>query len=349
MLVDISKEFLSIDAELANARNKQGQNKKKKVKKSRTFKDKKNREAFYAFSYENDEGFRIISADKRLEPILAYNDSGYFDVNSVMEIPGLNDWIISMQEHVTGLREDNTNSEKKVNIASGWTHDDKNSTAPYGRTEAVSSTISVGPLINTKWGQGCGYNDFTPTKSKGPCGHAPAGCGPVAVAQVMWYHRSKLPSTTYNGVPINYNNMVPNPISGAGWNPDILRLMRFIGDWIIIDWAADYAMALPGKIPDFLEMNGFNSDLKDLNHNVVRSSIQAGNPVIFKARTSGVLGISFNHHIWVCEGYRNLPSETYYMNWGWRGNGDGWFAINTWKPEGSREYSKDRKMITASR
>ena len=187
--------------------------------------------------------------------------------------------------------------------------------------------------------------DFTPSKSGGSCGHAPAGCGPVAVAQVLWYYRTRL-NMTYNGVRINFNNMLQslNPNS-PGRSPDIARLMRFVGDRVIIDWAASYALALPSKIPDLFNSLGFSSELKNLDHRIVQGALRAGRPVIFKARTSGPIGISLNHHIWVCEGYRTLGYGQYFMNWGWNGGANGWYYIDNWQAQGGSKYSEDRKMI----
>lgn len=278
----------------------------KKVKNSKIFKDVKNRDVFYVFNYENNEGFSIISADKRMVPILAQSDSNYFDFDSYKENPGLSYWLTTVEEHITFLRDsaDNqTESDKGTNIAYGWipsatsarTNDIE--PCPPGGCGGGGSTESYGPLIDRQWGQGCGFNDYSPSKSNGPCGRAPAGCGPVAVAKVMWYYRNRLGRITYNGVPINFNNM-PRVLTRyvTGEAPDLARLMRFIGDWIIIDWAADYAMAQPSKIPELFNFLGFSSELKDLTHSMVKANLRGGYPVIFKARTSGVFGISTNHH-----------------------------------------------------
>lgn len=268
-----------------------------------------------------------------------------------------------MQSYITGLRE----NESEVSTAA-VTNSLNSSISPGG---VITNLVPCdqgcggapgsggsrkpvqtwGPLIGTRWGQGCGYNDFTP-KSGDDCGRGPAGCGPVAVAQVMWYHRNRFGSMTYNGVPINFNNMArsPNP-NRAGNTPDIARLMRFIGDWIIIKWASDYAMALPSKIPDFLENVGFSSSKRDWSHGTVVSEIKNDRPVIVKAVNPKFI-ISDDQHIWVIEGYRYDPNnraEHYFFNWGWNGGGNGWYGIYDWKPtwrDDKDEYSQGRKMIT---
>ena len=48
------------------------------------------------------------------------------------------------------------------------------------------STKKVGPLLTTEWHQDYPFNRYTPIKGKK---HAPAGCVPIAIAQVVNYHQ----------------------------------------------------------------------------------------------------------------------------------------------------------------
>lgn len=331
------------------------------IKNIKTLKDSNNKDALYLFNYENDNGFTIISGDKRLPPVLAQTDKGSFDYEELKNIPALNFWMNSLIEEIEIKRLSNIKPSKSKLKKQGWADEIENFRIDYiepcstceggGGTGGDTNYESHGPLIGTRWGQGCGFNDFTPEKNNDDyCGHSPSGCGPVAVAQVMWHHRNELGNLSFNGVPINFNlaSMPPSLFDPQlGDAPDIARLMSFIGTDIIIDYAKNYAMALPSRIPDFFEFMGFNSDLRDLDHGIVKSNIRNGNPVIFKARTQGFLGVSFNHHIWVCEGYRSVGEGQYWMNWGWRGAGDGWYYISDWKPSNSdSNYSHGKKMIT---
>lgn len=358
-----------------------------RIQKSRVFKDRKNRDAFYAFNYEGNKGFSIVSADQRLAPVLAYSDNGSFSLENYQQNPGLMIWLESLTDHITEIRDNSGYRENYLYEREHRAHtkreeayslEDKNARKGTTTDEEDDNRVQVGPITNILpggedipppppdnfvtsraitssrlWGQGCGYNDFSPKIARSDrCDRAPAGCGPVAVAMVMWHHRNRI-SLTHNGVPVNFNNMGNwYPVPGTfGQSPDVARLMGFIGSQIIIDYAANYAMALPKKIPELFNFIGFSSSISDLNHDVVVNEIKAGRPVIFKARTPGVLGISFNHHIWVCEGYRvNLGgrpkgSEYYRMNWGWYGRDNGWFHINDWTPR-DKHYTEDRKMIT---
>lgn len=319
----------------------------KKVKESKTLTDTKSRDALHIINYEGG-GFTIISGDKRLPAVLAYNEEGNIDLSNYAENPGLNIWITSLQREITALRDSPDSSESE--LAAGWEPEvTTNSEPPCGLCEPEPTPlITYGPLMTTLWGQGCGYNDFSPSKD-GPCGKAPAGCGPVAVAQILRYHRNRLGTVTYNGVPINFSDAtMPNSVNNApGSAPDVARLNRFIGDWIIIDWAGSYAMALPSKIPDFLRIMGFISEIKDIHDGTIQGNIRGGKPVILKGMETGFFG-PLNQHIWVVEGYRTHNYGQYWMNWGWYGKDNGWYYISSWKPNShDRPYSEGMKMITA--
>ncbi len=347
----------------------------KKVKKSKAFKDRKEREAFYLFDYGDGQGFTIISADQRMTPVLAYSDSNSFDLDTYQDNPGVMIWLESLTDHITRLRDDasyrnsylgsTTDRKNSVNgrTAHGWSSTTNSITTnliddPCERPGSDCGGGGSTPMpiqtwqarTHRFWGQGCGYNDLSPRIVRSDdCDRAPAGCGPVAVAQVLHYHRNRFGSMTYNGVPINFNNMPPSnpPPRRFGQSPDIARLMGFIGSWIIIDYGATYGLALPSKIPAFLNSLGFSSSLSDLNHTTVANEIKAGRPVILKAKTPSFI-ISFNQHIWVCEGYRYNPNngaKYYYMNWGWYGDHNDWYLIDDWTP-GDNEYTKGRHMIT---
>ena len=66
--------------------------KNKKVKSLKTFKDEKTQEElFHLFRYEGG-GFAIISADKRMTPVLAFSESNDFENE---ELGGVKEWIMA--------------------------------------------------------------------------------------------------------------------------------------------------------------------------------------------------------------------------------------------------------------
>lgn len=248
--LDEQGNFAPVDAENLRKKGK----KAKKIKSQKAFKDRQNRDAFYLFNYEDDEGFSIIAADQRVAPVLAYNDEGQIELDT--DNPGLAYWMSTLQDHVTATREEtkekdnskNTNSRMAKGVLNQWrsiTTSYNSNCGPMVRCDDgedqdpgnYQPIQTWGPLIGTRWGQGCGYNDYAPWKSNDAyCNRAPAGCGPVAVAQVIYYYRNRFSSMSYNGELIDFNamNLIPSPNNVQGNTPNIARLMRLIGNSIVI-------------------------------------------------------------------------------------------------------------------
>lgn len=375
----LSGEFEQSGESVEEILRKKGGKLQKKVRGQKVYKDKKGKNAFYVFGYEKEQGFSIVSADKRLQPVLAYSDSGSISLDS--SNPGLEKYLSNMNYYISELRYSpdafskgrskamNTKQQegfREANpnvIADGW----------YGKQDAntrlgdciYSGYIEIiGPLIGTRWSQLCPHNEFNPWKDNA-CRRAPAGCGPVAVSQLLYYYRKNLRPLSYNGQYIDFNKMSKSVVRNYDYDketwydmpaPDISRLSRLVGNKIVLDWGKDYTMSAPSRIPDFLKSLGFSTSYKsDWHHSTVKREIRAGRPVIVKAAdpNSWEFFISFNQHIWLIEGYQYRPcsnTEYYRFNWGWRGRDNGWYTIYDWRPASSdlnEEYSRGRKMIIA--
>lgn len=179
----------------------------------------------------------------------------------------------------------------------------------------------VGPLLNTIWNQGCGYNQLMPTitcNPGAPCGRAFAGCVPVAMAQVMRFH-------THPG-GYNYGNMPNNAgnIHNATLMTDIFN--AFPANQRSITCTATGISSTANFASVFNNSFGYSSATQGaFNPITVRSNINQGRPVIL-AGSGGTGG-----HMWVTDGYLRgvfCSGQTLlklHMNWGWGGNGNGLF------------------------
>lgn len=65
--------------------------------------------------------------------------------------------------------------------------------------KTVYTNQTVGPLLDTRWGQGDPFNYYCPSNH-------PAGCVAIAMAQIMKKYEWPT-SMTFNGVPMYWNNM----------------------------------------------------------------------------------------------------------------------------------------------
>ncbi len=239
--------------------------------------------ALYIVNYGQDEGWAVISASKNIEPILAFSDEGYFDIDSTRSIIGLGRWIEgalhsvahSSEQHADTIAKNrkmwlpfsskditesrslgtleeshrdtygeildyvSQNELDELNriahdslhswMNKGWRvevyswdlfeedmalYDELTGGAMYYRyvpnicdftfriTREVNKT-ERNLAVKTIWEQENGYNQSFPPSQTGIKSHAYVGCGPLAIGQIMKYH--KFPSSiNWNLMPDKY-------------------------------------------------------------------------------------------------------------------------------------------------
>jgi len=324
---------------------------KRKIKNTRTISDKKKTPYFYIFNYDSG-GFSIVPADQRIEPNLAYGETGSFNLDSLPY--GVLRWLNANAQLINHLRVTNAKQSATVNYL--WSNAQCEPPAslelksanycPPPPCTSSSTSSTVGPLLTTTWDQGNGYNDYCPVLSGGPNGHAYTGCSTTAIAQVMYYW--KYPST------YNWDAMTLN--SG---NDEVAKLMGDIFPGAIDSYdtggsscANDYnirhtflnfgyqSASLAGFVNGITENGGYN-------YQTVVSNLKNRWPVILGAYNDyvNILGLysypTGSGHTWVCDGYiQSFTTDCesgigygtlyFHMNWGWNGQHNGWYAYNAW-------------------
>ena len=183
----------------------------------------------YLVNYEENKGWLIVSGDKRTPGILAYSDKGSFETASLN--PGQMTWLddlanqIYVLKHQTNGVADTLAADYRLwnNIEtyvantsdSGPLH--TITPLPEGSwilIDVQSETLSptqVGPLLQTKWGQGSPWNTCVPTDAPNSTHRCPTGCTAVAGAQMLYYLHYKLgvPAAMYStGSCIGWSNNV---------------------------------------------------------------------------------------------------------------------------------------------
>ncbi len=308
----------------------------------------------YIFTYEKG-GFCIISADDRHRPILAYSENSkfelqganagiinWFDVQSKgilaikkgeIQPDAANNFLWQRLLHLSGLPANNTTcAGQPIAIES------------IGLNSTLISTTTVGPLLQTTWGQGCGYNDLLNAGCSSNCGRQLTGCVATSMAQVMrrW---SK---------PTNYNwASMPN---NQG-SPEVSRLMRDAGVNAVMNYGCEASGTNHDKAANALRNNfGYTSAvLQNYNYSTVRDNLFYGQPVILGGchTRNSFLGITTGYdqcHSWVCDGYiQSVYCEystlLFHMNWGWNSWCDGWFVFDNWGNGAGRNYQYAKDMI----
>jgi len=144
-----------------------------------------------------NRGFIIVSADKRVIPILAKSDSGSINPND--DNPGLKVWINYVSNAIIAGRKQRTKPLESV-IALWARYDENNLKLKNARTtDCTDPPCPDDPcpidyfyqspiLTTTTWGQRRPYSMYCPSSSAadcGACGQATAGCASVAIAQII--------------------------------------------------------------------------------------------------------------------------------------------------------------------
>lgn len=335
--------FISVVSAKGDVKNARTGNKEKTVKKITPFKDSDNKILYYVINYQGG-GFTVISAEKKMMPIIAFSETNDFPVDS--ELPaGIKETMGIYQASIQKLRNENAPEDPKV--AREW--------ARFGDASALDELIKSGartmddpidppceeaqiyaaPLLTTNWGQGCGYTAQMPPMSGCTiiCDNAYTGCIPTAMAQVMNYHR------------------FPNSFDWSAmgtWQPETNRLMRALANSVSTTYTCTGSSAVPTSVRNaFVNTFGYNSGATFANFNSSTIMNEIGNysrPVILHGYNSAIA----NGHSWVADGYIQYYNCTsgwgepyFHMNWGWDGAHNGFYASYT--PNG-KNFNYNKKM-----
>ncbi|GHT43791.1 hypothetical protein AGMMS49965_18300 [Bacteroidia bacterium] len=323
--------------------------------------------ALYIVNFAENHGFMVLSADKEApNPMLVFDTEGTFDIEKIanegaavwtwleMEKGKISENIKSgihsdnqgyqLWEYIVGSEDGETNLE----IASA---DEMNAVKTQLRgTHANSSgRSSIAPWYNVRynlWGQGTGYN------ANAAISGAPVGCPAVAIGLLCKTHN--YPSTySYSSMPTSLNTSSPNAIS---------TMFRDIANKIPeYTWNYYGSGATPANILTGLKNLGYRqAKLKIYDAWTAYSNIKDWYPILLGATqyASGGSG-----HIWIADGYYEQTwkytstkkflgityststwyeyMDTFYMNWGWNGSGNGWVDQEDWSSGG---YNYNRNL-----
>lgn len=358
---------------------------------------------FHIINYEDNAGFAMIAADKRATDIYAYSDTGNLCVDDAMENSGFGVFLEGAID-LYGKEIDRPLIPADTTELGGGggfidLPGDKYGDIPYLGIEVIDgvtyrvrieynkSVSKKEPLIPVKWHQANPYNyycpscgDYVGTNYYGKCA---AGCGPVAAAQIMAYHKYPEKYATYlpdwNNKTLNYieytfdwDNMIRN------YSDDMVaHLIREIGRVAEADYGKSTGVTL-ANIKKMFPKFGYNITGADYDVDKVKISLYNNRPVYARGQKK-----SGDGHAWVIDGYDHLATrKTYYYNyapynvcnikdsnnriyvhcnWGWGGDGknknsdysdEGYFlndafvvTVGEGNNEEERNYTRNNKII----
>ena len=295
---------------------------------------------YYIFNTTGKQGFIIVSGDDRTTPILGYTDSGSFDPNNMPA--NMKVWLENYDRQIATL-------------------DLLGITEPVNAPRPTRNSIS--PMITTHWDQGDPYwihcPEFMDLTAEGDTISelAYTGCVAVSMSQIMNYYKYPLYCTktipsyemTYywnddyyiaNTDPLaprmfDWDNMKDN-YTGAETQAEkdaVAWLMLYAGCAAHMNYGTNASSTSDPYIPTAFN-EYFNYDAKLVYRSdyeqadweeLIYQELFAGRPVIYNGRSGTGGGHSF-----VCDGY--AYGDYYHINWGWGGQGDGYFVLSVLNP-----------------
>ncbi len=183
---------------------------------------------FYIFNFE--KGFKVISADTRIQPILAESEEdNLYPYNN--DNQGIKVWLEDTADRIKMLKTCNPDTgenhyelwrdfripKSQPNINTGR----KGKTRDFevdsiwvffieNTIDSVYYNVNKGPLLKTKWGQSSPWNSKMPKEYNQSC---LTGCVSVAISQVLYYNYSEtagIPNDFWHNISIQNTSTCPD-------------------------------------------------------------------------------------------------------------------------------------------
>jgi len=336
------------------------------------FKEDKSKNIAYAIQ-SGDDGFQLISSDKRLPAILAAVPNANFTIEDIDANPGLSVWMGFMEDKLK--RTNAKGVTLRANKNNSWKNDVKSKVGDFqfdnsaivkrqynsanldgevsGSNNAANKTELANANTRRRWGQLGAFNDFLPTIT---CdvgdGRRPAGCSLIALAQVIAYNSNSSSYFKPRGY-FGYMEQYVYPTSDAHKKNAVADLvdeldgvMSEIGAWIT---GCNQTGHFPLETFEAAKIFGYANANLEWNHdlNEIKSDID-NDLLVLLAGSHNRIGTK--SHMWVCEGYNDNyggSGDTYlYMNWGWIDESsdlakekNGWFLHDDYTQNNDSDYN----------
>lgn len=260
--------------------------------------------SFYLINYEDNEGFAMVSTDSRATPVYAYSDEGNLTAEDFETSPFLGTFIEGSIE--------NYQAEVANNIYepiewpdSAYSHITRLPIVEYNGglyyEDNTTETILKENLLTTAWHQFEPYNFFCNTNNIG-------GCGPVAAAQIMAYHKhpAQYGTTIYNWDAMTATPTLEDGDIGATY---AARLIADIGGEAGANYRDNGTGTTSVGIKKAFRALDYNcGHPASYNINRIQENINAEKPIFIDGKDSE------GGHAWVIDGYRHQTFRTTYYH-----------------------------------
>lgn len=296
---------------------------------------------YYIFSRGAGKGFVIVSGDDAIAPILGYTDQGDYD-ESQLPIQ-LKTYLQAWEEKITKLQQQNAGVKSS------------DMTPTKARRRLVlpsykSAWKDVPVIVPTHWNQGRPYNLLAPYRTDNG-NQALTGCLATAASQILYYFRKDNPKTTLydtptygyggapitvsipKGTPINYGLMKLSGSGSARQDSAVAVLMYVAGTSSWLTYGMGEGTATGGQCEDMGkalrgQFNLNNDYVGKWNYSqqgwetLVYNNLASGRPMLYCGANESQGG-----HAVILDGYQ-ASTGLYHFNFGWGGQGDGYFTVD---------------------
>lgn len=299
-------------------------------------------------------GWMIVSADKRVMPVVAYNFNENFYARGKRN-PACEDLLSFYSKQIKQVRE-----EKGLPVHEGW------KIMGEENKSAQEDVIKVEPLIEALWNQGSGWNRLCPEDPDGPGGRTYVGCVAVAMAQALSvYHFPDTGSSTnkiyredYGVIEARFNETHYKWDSMSLDMPDEHNTLLLFHCAVAVnmnfgpDGSSAKTKDTRSAMRRYFKMSAeseywINSYHANDWEDQILSDLESGRPIIMSGNAdNGESGHAFN--IDGVNGTGSKGTNYYHVNWGWGGSRNGYYLLNSLKP-GSRDYSQNNAAVVKIR
>ena len=298
------------------------------------------------YIFNSNQGFVIIAGDDRARQILAWGDRP-LDFARMPE--NMKYWLSTYKRQMVFLQE----------------RPDLEVEAP--RLTDRSNSITVPPMLTALWDQAEPYWNHCPVVNGEYC---LTGCPATSLSMVFYHWKYPVeptpPVPAFNyvvslpalpSITFDWDNMLDEYVEGnynEAQADAVAWLMRYIGQEEHMDYSVDGSGAKGSDILRAIKFFGYDEEadllMKSMADNfgnemqqfytddewaaILQNEMFEGRPVVYCAfdynDQRGWSGHAFN-----VDGY-TAATDTYHVNWGWSGVGNGDFALNAF---GYRDYT----------
>lgn len=305
-----------------------------------------NKPVYYIVNF-NDNGWVIVAANKSIRPILGYSENGEFSLNKQKPEP-LNSLLNEYRSFIRNsfiYETRNLEANKEWEICIEKIKEDS--------LNKTNNTISASKRGAVMWGQsknnddGCSpsYNNNCPTGygDNCNCDHKPAGCGAVAMGQIMWdwewpksYRWNLMPKALRNSTPTVDANEIARLLRDCGVESNMTYWCS--GSWTTVNNIEDAFKSFNYKgVEKRVKSNWSN----DIWKKILQNEIDCNRLVFYRGDKSD---LSINKHHFIIDGYSSSDPNLFHVNWGWKGSYNGYYNLSDMTP-GSHEYNKNQMAI----